>query len=153
MQLEYIDGTSRCLTVRYLPRIYVVRCSGNMRENQLWRWGKNGGLQHKETGSCAIVSGIMTLQLGSCENPEQQLSCLPYALKTKTGSYLSALHVSPHFGSIIKGRWRRFGYSSGNICNTTGKTKPSQPLPFQFVCFKLCFVESSFVHPSPQRRS
>ena len=135
MQLEYIDGTRRCLTVRYLPRIYVFRCSRHMGKYQLWRWGKNGGLQHKVMGSCAIVSSETTLQLGSCENPEQQLSCLPYGLKTKNGRYLSALNGFLHFGSIIKGRWRRFGDSSGNICNTTGKTKPSQGSSFSVCLF------------------
>ena len=144
MQLEYIDGTSRCLTARHwykythtYTRIRVDQCNGNMRENQLWRWGENGGLQHKVMGYmyCAIVSNKTTLQLGSCENPEKQLSCLPYALKTKTGRYLSALNGFLHFGSIIKGRWSRFGDSSGNICNTPGKTEPSQASSFSVCLF------------------
>ena len=133
MQLEYIQNSGHCLTAKGSTsegKLYIDTCNNDTTNNQhqLWRWDKHGNLQHFGTGFCAVVSED-ELQLGSC-NVTKQWTCLPYALKTKTGTYLAASDdKSVYLDSSGAGRWKRLGDPSTSICHYTGK-----------ICSKLCLT-------------
>ena len=141
MQLEYISIPNECLTVTDGWHLKIERCSRNIEnsKNQLWRWDKNGHLQNNKTGACIHQSFVgssntpFAAKLERCDASKERLTCLPYALKTKTGSSLvySAYYVDNTTYSLQfvdndeKGRWRRFNDPAANICDYTGKTKSS----------------------------
>jgi hypothetical protein len=120
--LEYISKPNFCLTGEQNKSLKIAGCDGND-QKQLWGWDKEGNLRNKlSTGSCAVVVSNDQVMLQSCDVAEEQWTRLPFALKTKTGRYLAvnSANVS-YLDSNSKGRWRRFGDPSTNICNYTGK--------------------------------